>query len=189
VSFDVTGFGGFWVEAQTSPLPLTLLNFNGSKQNGYNKLQWVTSEEVNTKYFALERSTDGSVFTQIAVVPANGRGGAYSYNDPVSFSGKIFYRLKMVDADEKYTYSPIITLKSDGSSAISIYPNPVSDVLMINTGAAFLHSQAGLYDANGRFIQNILITSNPQSINVQPLAGGLYFLKFSNGVSEKFIRK
>jgi len=138
----------------------------------------------------LERSTDGSGYMTIATIPANGMGsGSYSYKDYTAFSGKIYYRLKMTDADGHYTYSTIVTLTNNGNSTVSIYPNPASDVVYINAGNDLLYSQAGLYDANGRLLQTILITTIPQAINVQPLTKGLYVLKFANGTTEKFIKK
>lgn len=53
VTFSVYGFSGFFVKTHSSALPLTLLSFTGSKQNGYNKLQWVTADEVNTNTLPL----------------------------------------------------------------------------------------------------------------------------------------
>jgi hypothetical protein len=191
VIFDeVTGFGGFVVSTQSTPLPLTLVSFTGSRYNQYNQLQWKTADEVNTRNFVLERSADGSSFTAIATIAANGVGnGAYSYKDYITFKGKIYYRLKMVDIDGHYTYSTIITLVNNGNNAVNIYPNPASDVVYINAGTGLLYSQAGLYDANGRLLQTILITTTPQTINVQQLTKGLYVLKFANGATEKFIKK
>jgi len=187
---DVTGFGGFLVTTQATPLPLTLLSFTGNRYNEYNQLQWKTADEVNTENFVLERSSDGRNFVAIATIAANGVGnGSYSYKDYTSFSGKIYYRLKMVDVDGHYTYSTMVTLLNNGNNAVSIYPNPASDVVYINAGTDLLYSQAGLYDANGRLLQTIVITAIPQAINVQQLTKGLYVLKFANGATEKFIKK
>jgi len=191
ITFSVYGFSGFFVKTQASALPLTLLSFTGSKQNGYNKLQWITADEVNTKYFALERSTDGRTFTPIATLSAAGAGnGTYSYNDNTAFNGKTYYRLKMADVDEQYTYSHIISLSNDDNSAMGLYPNPASDVITINTNNnTLLYSRAGLYDANGRLLQQVLITANSQTFNIQHLTNGLYMLKFANGATLKFIKK
>jgi hypothetical protein len=189
VSFNVTGFGGFFVKTQSFALPLTLLSFNGSKQNGYNKLQWVTSNEINTSYFALERSIDGTVFTQVAVIPAAGYSTTYSYNDYYTFNNRIYYRLKMTDADGHYTYSPVISLVNNGNSAITIHPNPANHVVNINTGNSFLYSKAYLYDVNGRLLQTIVIATSPQVLNVQQLTNGLYILKFADGTMQRFIKE
>jgi hypothetical protein len=186
----VTGFSGFFLKTQASALPLTLLSFTGSRYNGYNTMKWVTADEVNTKYFALERSTDGSTFTHIATISANGYGnGSYSYKDYINFSGKMYYRLKMVDADEKYTYSSVIILINNGNSSVSLYPNPARDEVTINAGNDLLNTKADLYDANGRLLQTFVITSIPQTTNIQHLANGLYIIKFANGASVKLVKR
>jgi len=192
VTFDVTGFSGFFIKTQTNALPLTLLSFTGSQYNGYNKLQWVTADEVNTQNFVLERSIDGNSFTAIATLAANGAGnGNYNYKDYFTFSGKIYYRLKMVDVNGSYTYSAVVTLANNGdaNSVMSVYPNPATDVININTGTALLNTRAGLYDANGRLLQNILITSIPQTVNIQPFTNGLYLIQFANGATIKFVKQ
>jgi hypothetical protein len=171
-------------------LPLTLLNFTGRTNNGYNQLQWETADEVNTKQFVLERRTDGVAFTAIAAIAAAGNSNStYSYKDLVSFTGKLYYRLQMVDVDGKYTYSTIVTLSNTGNSTISLYPNPASDVVYVNTGSKLLHSTAGLYDLSGRLLQNILITATTQPIPVQQLKNGVYILKLENGIVMKFIKR
>lgn len=190
VTFDVTGFSGFFVKTTVPPLPLTLLSFTGSRYNEYNQLQWETADEVNTQNFVLERSADGSSFAAIATIAANGSGdGAYSYKDYTGFSGRVYYRLRMVDIDGRYTYSTIVTLIKNGSNVVSIYPNPANDDLYINAGTGLLNSQAGLYDANGRLLQTIVITTIPQIIPVKHLTSGLYILHFADGTTEKFIKK
>jgi hypothetical protein len=190
ISFDFAGNNGFFVTAVANPLPLSLLSFSGHTFNGYNQLQWQTADEVNTQQFELERSTDGRTFTAIATIPAKGNGSStYSYKDYTSFNGKIIYRLKMVDADGKFTYSTVVTLTSNGNQQVSIYPNPASDVVYINTGNELLHTTAGLYDLNGRLLQNILITTATQAIPVHQLINGVYMIELENGIVLKFIKQ
>lgn len=190
VSFVFIGRSGFFVSSALDPLPLTLLNFNGHSYNGYNQLQWKTADEANTKEFMLERSTDGNVFTAVANIAAAGSGNnTYSYKDPVSFNGKLYYRLKMVDVDGKYTYSATVSLTNTGNNGASLYPNPVSDVVYLQTSNELLHSKADLYHANGQHMQTIIITATTQAIPVQQLANGIYIIKLENGIALKFIKK
>lgn len=171
-------------------LPVTLLNFNGAHYTGYNQLQWQTANENNTRQFVLERSTDGKTFNAIATVAASGAdNNSYRYKDNFTFNGKIYYRLKMADANEAFTYSDVVTLVNNGSNSISLYPNPVANILTIDASAGLFNSRAGLYDANGRLLQTILITTLPQTVDVQQLSRGLYMLQFANGVTQKFIKK
>jgi hypothetical protein len=171
-------------------LPLQLLSFSGNRQVGYNELQWQTAKEINTKSFEPERSTDGTIFTEIGSVNAAGNGGnSYLFKDNGLFTGKDFYRLKMVDIDGRFTYSQVIWINGE-SAGISIYPNPVTDFVNINAGeASILKTIADFYDVNGRLVKDILITNNQQQINVQQLAKGMYLIRFADGTSQSFIKK
>src|SRR6185437_3937050 len=80
-------------------LPLHLLSFTCATQAGYNQLQWKTADEVNTKVFKLEKSSDGHNFTSVTAIQAAGVSAhTYRYDD-ASSNGTVYYRLKMIDID------------------------------------------------------------------------------------------
>ncbi|MBC7829154.1 MAG: T9SS type A sorting domain-containing protein [Chitinophagaceae bacterium] len=175
----------------TIALPLRLLNFSGKRQQDYNHLEWNTADEVNTKLFEIERSSDGRNFTKIVIVNTTGnRNNHYSVNDNVVNTGKLFYRLKMVDIDGRFTYSHIIWITSDQAAGVSIYPNPATDIIYINTGTArILKTIARVYDGNGRLMQTVFIDNDQQRINVNQLAPGAYTIKFADGTVQRFMKK
>ncbi len=191
ISFDVTGFSGFFVKTLSGLLPLHLLNFSAGKQTGYNKLQWVTTNEVNTNHFIIERSADGSSFITIGTVAARSDGNNnYSYNDNTVNNSKVYYRLKMVDNNGSFTYSNIVFIKNDGKNAVTIYPNPAADIVNINLGSSTLtNSEARLFDANGRLLKSIQLKSTTQQIDISNLANGLYILKLEDGSLFKIIKQ
>ncbi|MGH2563692.1 MAG: T9SS type A sorting domain-containing protein, partial [Ginsengibacter sp.] len=179
-----------YFENTSISLPLHLISFNGNRQADYNQLQWQTADEVNTKLFEIERSTDGRNFTKIASLNSAGSNNNYSIKDAVAYSGKVFYRLKIIDIDGRFTYSPVIWINSDRAAGISIYPNPVSDMININIGnAKILKTNAGIFDANGRLVQHIFINADQTQINAQLLAKGVYVIKFADGSAQSFIKK
>ena len=155
-------------------------------------MQWQTASEVNTKWFELERSSDGKNFTKIATIntiTSNGNNN-YSINDNEAYNGKLFYRLKMVDLDDRFTYSQVIWINSGKAEGISIYPNPAAGIVNINIGSAnIIKTIAAVYNADGRLMQNILIKDNQQQINVQQFAKGRYVIKFADGSVQSFIKK
>jgi len=190
VSFDVTGFSGFFAKTHAFTMPLRLLSFKGNQRNGYNQLQWVTAEEINTRHFELESSSDGSAFTSIATIRAAGNGSnTYGYNDQRMNTGKTFYRLKIVDIDQRYSYSPVISISNNSNNSLRLFPNPASDMIYIDAGSSLLHTRATLHDANGRLLQTILITTNPQPIHLQHLTKGLYTVQFEDGRIERIIKQ
>jgi hypothetical protein len=96
VTFDVTGFSGLAVAAG-------------------NQLSWQTASEQNTSYFAVQRAVAGSSsFVDLGRVAAAGNSSLtrqYSYTDALASTHPSYsYRLKMVDEDGQYTYSPIVTV-------------------------------------------------------------------------------
>lgn len=187
VSFDFTGYSGFFITSDLDILPLTLLNFTGRHYNEYNQLQWETTDEVNVKHFILESSTDGNTYSPIATIAAG--SNAYSYKDNISFNGKMYYRLKMVDNDGKFTYSTTVTLTSNSGGAVSIYPNPANDKVYISTGNEMLQHSVRLYDISGQLLQTIQINNSLQTLPVQHLKSGLYLLQFDNGTTVKFVKQ
>jgi hypothetical protein len=172
-------------------LPLQLLGFTGSYHPGYHQLQWQTADEVNTQQFELESNNNGAGFTTIATIKAAGGGNnSYSYQDKTAYSSKVFYRLKMMDLDGRFTYSKVIWINSRQTGGVSLYPNPARALVNINIGeSGMINTTAFLYSYNGRLLQKFLITAEQQQINVQGLAKGEYILKFANGTVSGFIKE
>lgn len=175
----------------TFVLPLQLLGFSGSIQNGYNKLDWQTSDETNARTFTIERSTDGRTFAAIATVDAAGTGNnPYTFNDHTFLNGKVYYRLKIKDAGNRFAYSQVIWLSSNKNDLVTLYPNPADDVINIHTGGAgLIRTTADIYDMSGRRVRRISLNGNRQQVNVQQLTKGIYLVIFSDGTVVQFIKQ
>ena len=178
-----------------SSFPEKLLSFTATRQGTQNMLQWTTGLEINTSYFLIERSTNGTNFTTIGKEAAAGNSNSlkqYSFtdNNPVSVN---YYRLKEVDKDGQFTYSQIRSINEAISFAASIYPNPVQTNLNI-TITATKDEQAAIevIDANGKVLlsQNINIAqgTSSQAVNVSKLAGGNYFITIQTDEGSRNIK-
>jgi hypothetical protein len=116
-------------------LPVILAGFSAAAVGDRQVLlQWQTTSESNSAYFAVERSYDGSSFTELGRQPAQGRSSTptqYRFTDgsPLQFNKAIQYRLKMVDKDGRFEYSPIKTVLMDGNQVVlkNIAPNPATE--------------------------------------------------------------
>ena len=139
VTFDITGFSGFFVSGSSIvPLPLTLTDFSGKETNAGNQLHWTTSIEENTAYFEVEREAAASAgFVSVGKVLAAGNSNQtvqYDYTDVVTEDA--LYRLKMVDIDGKFTYSRIVALASATDAlSIRVLPNPAHQALSLTVGS------------------------------------------------------
>ena len=186
VTFNVTGFSGFYVH--TNPrfaLPISLNYINGIKQVGKHLITWkVTCNTTPSATLTLERSADARNFTQVYTTNATALRCAqpFDYTDAQPLAGINYYRLKMVDADGKITYSNTIALinASKGFELLSIAPNPVTKgIFKLNaTAARQTKTEVVISDIQGRVVnrQRIILVAGYNSIdmNVDQLAPGTY---------------
>ncbi len=170
-------------------LPLTLLSFSGETTVRGNALKWATAQETNTKHFDVEWGTDGARFQKISTQNAAGNSSSireYSYLHTYPTDGNNYYRLKMVDADGRFTYSPVIQLSNMLTSrAVIVFPNPVADMLQLNISALKNETVSFyLYSVQGELMDtrnfNLVKGSNLFTWNLQALAPGRYFISSGN---------
>jgi hypothetical protein len=127
VRSGVNVFGDFAIagDLNTNPLPVTLVSLKGKSTAYGDALSWVTSSEQNSEKFDIEQLTDD----QWLVIGSVKAAGNSSTNQQYSFLakgqfGENFYRLKMIDLDQQFTYSDAIKIGAKEEQVYSFYPNP-----------------------------------------------------------------
>ncbi len=120
---------------QSIVLPVTILNFTATYVAANNvKVSWSTTDEINSDYFEVERSADAVQFFGVQQVNADESLNpvhSYSINDQLFNvnSDIVYYRLRIVDKDGKFSYSKVIPVKLEQpENVFSVYPNPVTDL-------------------------------------------------------------
>ncbi len=186
VTFDVTGFSGFYVHTNLYyPLPITLNYLQGIKQGNKNNLSWkVTCNNTPKATLTLERSNDATNFAAVYTITADALRcqQPFGYQDADPVAGKNYYRLKMTDENGKFTYSNIIVLLNEikGFDIIAIAPNPVTaNHFKLNiTSAENMPVNIVIRDMLGRVMQqqpvNVIAGYNSIEMNVANLAAGMY---------------
>lgn len=184
------------------PLPLHSLVLRSSLHGNTVGLNWVTEGEVNTDKFVIQRSTDGVVFTDVAFKQAMGQGRAsteYQLSDDIQnlMQGNIiYYRIKAVDVDDKFSYSNVVPVKLGKTNGMQIWPNPfVSDIRISYTAASNTTLDVKIIDNAGRIVtqKNYSITRglNQLSVNgIETLAPGVYIIRVTDkNTNESFVQK
>ena len=173
-------------------LPVTLLSFTAIKESGAVKLNWVTTNEVNVSRFEIQHSTpiqgDWIVIGTVPSAIASSLNNDYSFTDANPAKGVNLYRLKMIDLDGKYSYSPVCQISFDGSNGIVIYPNPASDHINIQTNNPGAVRVAKLSDLNGKTLLSTTLLSNDNRIDTKTIATGIYILTifYQDGTKESY---
>ena len=83
-----------------------------------------------------------------------------------------------------------LTTEDNELANLVIYPNPVKDVLTIETPVSITNRVATVFDSNGKRVLNAKLTSN--NFDVSSLSSGIYFLRLeANGkaIKRKFIKQ
>jgi hypothetical protein len=126
----------------TGALPVTLVDFGAVYANDMVNLKWVSTFEVNNDRYEIERSTDGVSFKTVGTVKGLGTSSTrheYKYNDDVSRSvlnkNDIYYRLKQVDLDGKFSYTKVLIVRvyrTKTLQSLSVTPNPAINDIKVN---------------------------------------------------------
>ncbi len=181
----------------TAALPVTLLDFYGRYSSNSVVLSWSTEREINTKYFTIEKSVDGTSFVSLANIAASGNTQskkAYGYTDNTFLKGINYYRLKMVDADGRFTYSKIIAIAAPAINAITVFPNPVKDKLFIRLAGVPAATGITIADAKGTIVKQLHLKagSTDASVNTMGLPAGVYSISIQSGKlknTQQFIKE
>ncbi len=158
--------------------PVQLMNFSVAKKNAQVLLNWQTATELNNNYFEIQRSSNSKTFTAIGRLNGNGNSTEilnYNFDDNNPLEGISYYRLKQVDYNGNYNYSQALPV-SFTSVAVSIYPNPATDDILIKCQEELLGIT--LQDVTGRtvFKQNFVNGESIQQVSLSTLQEGLYLV-------------
>ncbi|EMS30866.1 Hypothetical protein C943_03109 [Mariniradius saccharolyticus AK6] len=134
-TFQVGG-GLFIPQCRILPVDYTHFEVVQSPNRASTLLKWTTAKEENNEYFEVERSLAGiQHFKVIGQVPGMGwtdASSAYVFEDnslPLA-GGDVYYRLRQVDFDGKYSLSKVLKLRVQGVNSTRgiwrVHPNPVA---------------------------------------------------------------
>ncbi|GBD88202.1 hypothetical protein BMS3Abin03_02137 [bacterium BMS3Abin03] len=177
-----------------SALPVELVSFSAIIKDRVVALNWRTETEVNNYGFEVERAVnpkgDTKNWKTIGFVEGHGNSNSpkeYAFADEnLSGVNRAYYRLKQIDNDGTYEYSPEVEvnfLSPDGYSLEQNYPNPFNPSTKIRYKIAngeFV--KLSIYNVLGKEVVNLVNSyQQPGSYSVifyaDNLPGGVYFYK------------
>lgn len=182
------------------PLPVKILDFQAVKNDHSALLYWYVTEELNTNYYQIVKSINGTDFYPLTEVKAKNEPLQtlyYSANDPNPVLGLNYYQLLAIDYDGNTSFSDIKVLDfsdyQENAPAFVVYPNPVfnqQDLTVFNfskqDATLELTDLLGktLYQSPLQYADN----PSPHKITTNMLAKGIYFLRLQTP-SKTFFQK
>ena len=179
------------VYSVAGPLPVTLMNLKATPNGNDVVVTWQTSSEENNKGFEVQRSKDAFSWTNIGFVAGAGTSVItqnYTYTDPNLEPALYYYRLKQVDYDSNFKYSPVVTATITGLGKMVLYqnyPNPFNQATTIRYDLPKAQKvRLSVFDVNGREIQVLVdeysaAGSHTISFDGQAVSSGLYYYRLT----------
>lgn len=124
----------------TITLPVRLAGFRGHRAQQDVLLEWRTKQEYHSAAFEIERSVDNGSWEKIGSVAAAGTSYDnidYSYRDINPQGSVLLYRLRQVDIDNRFNYSPVVRISAGSrDKGLRAYPNPFIEQVSIGLYSA-----------------------------------------------------
>lgn len=173
-------------------LPVEWLSFEASidKVTQSADLVWNVSFSEESEMFVIESSFGDAInFKEIHTV-YDSRSDEYetrfSFRDrEIAANIPIYYRIKQIDLDGQFIYSPIRQVMLSKDSHMNVFPNPINERLYISTQAGSDVDVAELTDMNGRIMASISLRGGIHTIETEHLAPGMYLLKVRGADTER----
>lgn len=181
-----------YTDAAGSALPVQLGLFSVERKAHSVNLKWNTEQEINVKAFVIQKSNGGDYQT-IGEVKGYGNSNvqrSYSFSDnDISTKSVSFYRIKMVDNDGTFEYSPVRSVKGSGvSTSFVVFPNPSYGNAKISVTYLVEPSQVKVIDNAGRTVKSIPLINN-NIIELQDLRKGGYIIMITGKQSGEITSK
>jgi endonuclease I len=169
-------------------LPVDIVLFTGQLDGSIISLDWEVATEINLDRYEIERSFNGTGYSAIGTRKAEGRS-SYSYNDDIaSYRGRrVYYRLKKIDKDGKYNYSPVFSMHIPLNTKFSIYPNPARSVISLQLNSNSNQTAlVSVSDISGRsvYAKQMKAVNGIISIPTATFGAGNYIVKLVLGGEE-----
>jgi len=193
-NFDITGqaFTLNWslsggASLDCNVLPIELVDMRATAVGEEVLVEWTTVTERGSASYIVERSSDNISFSPIGQMDAAGESRErinYDLVDRTPYAGLNYYRVKQLDLDGSFEYSPVVTaMILHSENAIRVVPNPATDRIQILspkhvTGTAVVE----VLDLTGRIVlkrkMNIL-DDGLLMMEIGELVQGTYLVRLS----------
>ncbi|HKO79341.1 MAG TPA: T9SS type A sorting domain-containing protein, partial [Chitinophagaceae bacterium] len=207
--FKVKDFSEFWLNDggpnNDQALPVELISFTAKKNSNNNvDVEWITGSENNASHFDVELAKGNEEYRQnhfvkIGDMQSQGNSAAEQYyrftDEENNKQGVRYYRLKMVDHDGTFTYSPVRSVVFDEEIKWQVYPNPSPGLFNLVYQADEGETvTVKIYDVNGKLVHQVRLTANAFiqktaiDLSGPKFTAGMYMLEVTNGDKKHIFR-
>jgi hypothetical protein len=145
-------------------------------RNCQNMIQWNDNEYESVENYELQRSTDGEHFQTVQTFSQINHASNSATDNS---SGNSYFRLKVKQLNGEEYFSKIVYAESNcNNTVVSLYPNPVSDVLNLSFSGISGSIQVSLFTLTGRKLNSWKVGENSRQFkaDLSGLSSGQYYV-------------
>lgn len=173
--------------AVNTPLPIQFMDISAIQTEKYIKIKWLVEESYLHAGYKVERSNDGSAFSQIGTITQLREHGeeTYTFIDTSPDEGKNVYRIIQTDLDGKVAISNLLEMHHAQLEEHLWYS------IQDKTLYFYRIDRFSIFNSNGQFVSTSSAKKQDYShrLDVSNLSPGLYFIKGFDWTNEPFIKK
>ena len=169
-------------------LPVSFSSFVINKLDNHAILNFTTASETNNDYFTIERSGDGRSYDAIGEIDGAGDSRSeikYTFTDERPLPGINYYRIKQTDFDGRYDYSEVRAVRHSSGNLV-VTPRTTEGRLQVVTDAVDYSLE--VYNTSGQLVKSLSSLSQDQSISIEDLTAGIYYIRTISGRHTETIR-
>ncbi len=187
VNYNLPNSGDVSV-SYAAPLPLEWISLEAEYKHGLVWLAWETANERGNAGFVIEKAFQLPLFDSIAWVNAVNTDvpvRTYTFADPHILDGRwYYYRIKQVDFDGSYAYSKILSVRSEKTQGIQVYPNPSDGAFrIVHLSPSQTSGQIEVFDMTGKRVffreQSFKAAYTDMEIDLPERQSGTYILRIT----------
>lgn len=182
VSIVPDQYKAYTFAARIANYPGSVIRFSAEPKDNTAVLKLNKSEKPDAGLIEIERSAKGVNWEKIGKFEAsdlNSAENGYFFIDDKTAEGENFYRLRTVNRDGAFTYSPVKSVIMERSpDEISVFPNPASDRLKVSLKNELKWSQIKSFkisNVKGQDLTN-MVRMQDEELNLSGLINGTYMI-------------
>jgi hypothetical protein len=173
-----------------APLAVKLIYFKIAAEGSAIQLQWKVADPESIEEFVVEKIIAGS-WHSLYSITADQLKQNYSYIDEHPNLSTNLYRIRIIEKNGSFSYSPERQLNWDQKNDVYIlYPNPASQKATI-TGDFSSGSEIKLFDVSGKlkWYKKAMNNNGTLTIDLSSLLPGVYILRIGDVIKKLVVSR
>lgn len=163
-------------------LPVELLDFNGYTEGGKNLIFWTIKADKTIKNMEIERSENGFVFEKIGSFNPS----ETHFVDEQPSSPNAYYRLKINEIDNNYSFSKTISMNNESLKKVKIRLDTEGVLFVENE--AHEASNLSVFNSLGQLVFSKNNLLGVEKIRLSDLPMGLYIVEFKTAKRRESVK-